>query len=451
LPWRSHLFAALRHPADAKILLLRTDRAWRLPNVVVPKAVWAANARTVVPALERRLGTQPWLLRQLDVRTDEQRQRVEAVFELELVDRGWRPPAHGRFADRRDLERLRLADEHQRELLSGYLGLLERGEVPPERPPWAQPGWIAGVREWVECEVERLGHVVLSLEQVKQWSISAVLRVETDGPDFYFKVALRLPLFVNEAVLMDRLAERFPAYVPRPLAVEPEHGWMLLAEFGELFRRQVSLETRRELLGRFAGLQRRTAALTNELLADGCLDRRLGVLEGQIEPLLDDSEAVHHLEPFEVAELRRLAPVLKEACRQLDGCGLPSTLVHGDLHLGNVTRVEGELQVFDWTDACIGHPFIDLLSLQWESDAASKASLLGAYLEPWREVASAERLQEAVAFAGVVIPLHHAVSYQHIVAGLEPAAKAELDATHEFLREVLSRAHAIERRVQSRP
>jgi hypothetical protein len=39
--------------------------------------------------------------------------------------------------------------------------------------------------------------------------------------------------------------------------------------------------------------------------------------------------------------------------------------------------------------------------------------------------------------------LHHAVSYQHIVAGLEPAAKPELDDTHEFLREVLARAREL--------
>jgi len=38
-----------------------------------------------------------------------------------------------------------------------------------------------------------------------------------------------------------------------------------------------------------------------------------------------------------------------------------------------------------------------------------------------------------------VIPLHHAVSYQHIVSGLEPDAKPELDATHGFLREALVR------------
>ncbi len=40
-------------------------------------------------------------------------------------------------------------------------------------------------------------------------------------------------------------------------------------------------------------------------------------------------------------------------------------------------------------------------------------------------------------------PLHHAVSYQHIVAGLEPSAKPELDATHVFLREALSKAKSL--------
>ena len=51
----------------------------------------------------------------------------------------------------------------------------------------------------------------------------------------YFKVPARLPLFVEEGIVTARLAERFPGYVPAPLAVEPERGWLLLPEFDELF------------------------------------------------------------------------------------------------------------------------------------------------------------------------------------------------------------------------
>jgi len=440
---RSELFAALRHPFEPRILFLRSDGAWRLPRVTLAGAVWAANALVVVPAFERRLGTRPWLLRQIHVATDDDAERVKAVFELQLLERRWSPPAHGRWVGRSELAKLRLKDGDQKAMLAAYLAALDRGEVPEERPPWARPGWLEEVRAWIRAEVARLGHDLVAIEQVKQWSISSVLRVETDGPDLYFKASARLPLFVEEATLTARLAERFPGYVPAPLAVEPVHGWLLLPAFDELFRWGAPLEIRREALRRFAGLQRRSATLTDELLADGCLDRRLEVLETQIDPLVADPEATARLTTVEVAELGQIAPALKQLCRRLADFELPSTLVHGDLHMLNVARVEGELVYFDWTDACVSHPFIDLVSLQWEQDERTRAALLEAYLEGWKGAETAERLFEAVSLAAIVIPLHHAVSYQRIVAGLEPAAKPELDVTHEFLREVLARAREL--------
>lgn len=419
---------------------MRSDRSWRLPHVLVRDRVWGANAKVIVPAFERRLATRLWLLRVLHEAEDATARRLAAIFELELLDPDWPAPAHGRWVGRAELAQLPLKDEEQRPILDAYLDALERAEIPEQRPAWVQPGWLPEVREWIEREVAALGRSVVGLEQVKHWSISSVLRIETDGPDLYFKVPARLPLFVDEASVTARLAARFPEHIPVPVAVEPERGWLLLPDFGELFGWDAALDVRQESLRRFADLQRRAAELADELLADGCLDRRLDVLELQTEPLVNDPEAVARLTAEEAAELRRLAPWLKEACRRLADIGPPSTLVHGDLHMLNTARLEGELVYFDWTDACIAHPFIDLLCLSWEKDEAVRAALLDAYLEPWQGVETAERLHEAVALATVVIPLHHAVSYQHIVAGLEPAAKPELDATHDFLRRVLSAA-----------
>ena len=440
MAWRSWLHGALRHPEEPRILLLRSDRAWRLPRVFVRGEFWAAAAQTIVTGFERRLGTKLWLLRQFQFEEDEEAQRLEGVFELELLERGWRAPAHGRWIGRAELERLRLADERHRPLLDRYLAGLEAGTVPPERPPWASPGWLEGVRTWVEQEAVRLGHRVVGIEQVKHWSISSVLRVETDGPTLYFKVSARLPLFADEPLVTARLAERFPGYVPEPLAIEPEQGWFLFPEFPELFNRTTSVETRCDVFRRFAELQRLTVALVPELLADGCLDRRLAVLEAQIEPLVHDREAVSKLSTGEIRRLRRLVPVFQEACRRLADVGLPPALVHGDLHVGNVTRFDGQLAYFDWSDACIAHPFIDLHSLRWQRDEQARAAQFEAYLEPWRDLAPDARLREAAELAWVVIPLHHAVSYGHIVRSLEPDAKPELDATHDFLREALARA-----------
>lgn len=440
MAWRSHLLAAVRHPREPKVLLLRSDREWRPPRALVPEAVWGANAKVIVPALERRLATPLWLLRALAFVEDEAAERIEAVFELELRDPDWAPPSHGRWVDAGGLSRLRLR-EGERDLLAVYLGGLE--QVPAARSPWARPGWRDEVRTWIEAEAARRGLAVRAIEQVKHWSISSVLRIATDGPDLYFKVPARLPLFVDEATVTARLAERFPAHVPAPLAIEPERGWLLLPAFEELFGWGAPLSLRLEMLRRFGRLQQQTAVLVGELLADGCLDRRLDVLETQIEPLLADAGATRRLTAAERMRLRRLTPRLKELCRRLADIGPPPTLVHGDLHMLNVARVDGELVYFDWTDACIAHPFIDLLSLQWEQDEGNRAALLGAYLEAWEGAEPPERLQEAVSLASVVIPLHHAVSYQRIVAALEPDAKHELDATHGFLREVLARAEPL--------
>ncbi len=443
MAWRSHLYAAVRHSSEPKLLLLRSDRQWRLPHVLVRDRIWGADANVIVPALERRLAARLWLLRLVHETEDAEARRLEAIFELQPLEPDWVVPAHGRWAGRAELEELQLKDEGQRPVLASYLGALERGEIPAQRPAWAQPGWLTEARVWIEQEAARLGHTVVRLEQVKHWSISAVLRIETDGPDLYFKVPARLPLFVEEARVTARLAERFPDHVPAPLAIDAERGWLLLPAFDGLFGWDAPLGERQDALRRFAELQRGTSDLVPDLLADGCLDRRLHVLESQVDPLVNDPEAVGRLTAEEVAELGRLAPWLKEVCRRLAAFELPSTLVHGDLHMLNVARLDGRLIYFDWTDACIAHPFIDLLCLSWEKDDANRAALLGTYLEAWQGVETPERLREAAALATVVIPLHHAVSYQQIVAGLEPAAKPELDATAGFLRRVLSNVEAL--------
>ncbi len=409
------------------MLLLRSDREWRLPRVRLPEDVWAAEADRLVPAFAERLGTAPFLVRQLGF-------AAEPTVELALREE-WAVPRHGRWAGLDDLDRLRLRDD-ERQTVSQYLR--DDGPGAARRPPWTRPGWEAAAREWIGAEAARLGHMVHSVEQVKQWSISSVLRVRTDGPDLYFKVPARLPLFVEEGVVTAALAARFPRDVPAPLAVEPEQGWLLLAAFDPVGW-GAPLEERVEALQRFAQLQRSAGAHVDDLLAAGCLDRRLDILEGQLDALFADADAVARLERAEVRELRRNAPAFRDACRRLAELGPPPTLVHGDLHMGNVARRDGELIFFDWTDACIAHPFFDLHSLQWEKDETVRSALLDAYFAEWDGIATPVRLREAAALAAVVIPLHHAVSYATIVAAVEPAAKGELDLTHELLREALAR------------
>jgi hypothetical protein len=431
---RLRLTGLLRHPREPRVLVLRGDRTWRLPRARGEIDTWVADSRAVGALWERRLGTRPWLLRQLGHSYDETRRVLDATQELELVDDAWAPPANGRWASREDLDRLRVDEDH-RAAAAAFLDALER--LPPQRPPWSRPGWRGELTRWLETQ---LGTV--TLEQAKVWGISTVVRVESARGEHWFKASASLPLFVNEAVVTEWLARRFPGYVPTPVALDRERGWLLFEPFDVLGRR-VPLDERCELFRRFAGLQLRTAGLADEVLAAGCLDRRLPVLGRQLDDLLSDRRALHRLDAKEVRALRGLAPRFHELLGRLDELGPAPTLVHGDLHPGNAARLDGRLAYFDWTDACVAHPFVDLHSLQWERDEAAREALLDAYLESWRDAASEETLREAVALARVATPLHHAVSYATIAASVEPSSKGELDATHEFLREAMARVREL--------
>lgn len=442
MSWQSEIYAAVRHPSEEKVLLLRSDDRWTLPRILLKGHVWAGDADALIPAFENRLGGRPWIFRQIRIADDHEAKRVEGIFEMSMTD-GWEPPRNSRWVDRSALGTMRVKEERFRSLLDRYLMNLESGVIPTQRSLWCREGWVSEVRPWIEHEITRLGHDLLELEQVKQWSISSVLRVKTGGPDFYFKVSIDVPLFVNEAVVTQRLAQRFPAYITPPVAVEPDRAWMLLPAFDDLVPETSPVAIRRQVFARFAELQRASAGSIEALLEDGCIDRRLHVLEGQIDPLIDDDTTMSAMTNDQRHRLRTLVPVLKELTQEMAGLGVPYTLVHGDLHLANTARVDGVFTFFDWTDACVAHPFFDLMALKFETDEAKRQSIMDAYLAGWGEVVGPEALQRAVLLAGVLIPLHHAVSYQQLLIHLEPDAKPELDATADFLRRVLAGADAL--------
>ena len=336
------------------------------------------------------------------------------MFELALRDLRWRAPAHGRWVSGEDLDGLRLRDDHQRELLAAYLDSLERGEAPDDRAPWARLGWLEDVRMWLEPEVARLGHSLVGIEQGKQWSISSVLRIETDGPDLYFKVSARLPLCVEEAPVTAMLAERFPGYVPAPLAVEPRAGLDPAAGVRRPHRLAAAARRPRGAVSPVC----RPAAAFGRASRPSCSPTAVSTGGSTCSKRRSIRSSTTPARSHRLDSRRRSRSsggsrrTLKDTCRRLAGFGLPDTLVHGDLHPGNVARIDGELAYFDWTDACIAHPFFDLQSLQWQKDEATRAALLDAYLGAWEGVESPERLREAAALAAIVTPLHHAVSYQ---------------------------------------
>jgi len=163
----------------------------------------------------------------------------------------------------------------------------------------------------------------------------------------------------------------------------------------------------------------------------GCLDRRLGVLRSQIGPLMDDTSLLASVSELDRERLRASAGKLDSLCEELASLGIPDALVHGDLHDENIARSRDGFVFFDWTDACISHPFLDLVTLVNHTEPIETLTTqnriqIEAYLSCWTQYAPLEQLWEAWRISRPLGALHQMISYQAIARGVEPMASHEL-------------------------
>jgi hypothetical protein len=276
----------------------------------------------------------------------------------------------------------------------------------------------------------RLGYSLTApVEQVKSWGISCILRAHTTAGVVYFKVANERPLFAHEPALIRGLAALYPAHVPAPLSVDESRRWMLLADLGEPIGWDAPVEQQEHMLLAHGEIQRDATKRIDALLAMGCLDRRLARLAMQIDALLDDTVLLARmLNAAEIERVRALRPRLMAMCAELASYAVPPTLVHGDLHLENVARLGDNLMFFDWTDACVAHPFFDAISIFQVEDSHREERLRDSYLSLWVAYEPVERLRVAWELAKPLSALHQAISYQYILAALEELSQPELSS-----------------------
>ncbi|HYN89783.1 MAG TPA: aminoglycoside phosphotransferase family protein [Ardenticatenaceae bacterium] len=443
--WQSELYAIVLHPTDPAVLMLPGAAGWELPRFERDGRIYPPHVAEFNRTMWTEWKIRTTVVRCVDQHLDREAHRQQAVYLLENHSPQWEPPQGGRWVDRASLHALPLARPEHDSLIETCLRELESGSIPEIRPPWAHPGWFAEAVAWTEGELGRLGYTLAEpVEQFKTWGISCILRVHTTRGDVYFKVASSLALFGDEPAVTSALAELFPGNIPKPLAVEPRRRWMLLPDFGRSYlEASTDVDAWEGALRLYATIQRESAGRVDELLAIGCLDRRLDRLAAQIAPLLDDPEALPRLEPAEVERLQAVVPRLKDMCRELAGFPVPPALVHGDLHAGNIAVQAGSYVFFDWTDACLAHPFLDLATManrfrELPNGAEMWPRLRDAYLSAWTDYAPMGHLREACMLGETLGALHQAVSYQHIIAALEPASKPEMSgATEWWLRQAV--------------
>ncbi len=413
----------LPHPTMPQILMVEDAEGWCLPRLQMTY-VEERQLRRIKAEVQQQLGIDVHILLLLGERHDETQHEIRQTFFLENVSAPAAQPLQGSWVELAQARQLNLRYAEQQPLLEAWRREAESGETPVLRTPWARPGWRAQAEEWIQAQLQQLGYQITGpLEEVRNWILSYVLRTPTDQGMIYFKTSGGSTLFVNEAVTTATLARLFPGQIPMPLCVDMDRNWMLLRDFGAEVGWKAPLEVRGEALAAFARLQIASVQEFDTLKAIGCFDRRLDRLAAQVDPLFNDPAMLAYVNEADGARLRALAPQLQARCHQLASYNVPYTLVHGDIHMGNIARPNSAFLFFDWTDACIAHPFLDMIDILLAKDPAAQTQLRDRYLAEWTAYEPMERLLEMWSLVYPLCALHQAVSYQQIIAHCEPAAR----------------------------
>ncbi|MGC5020319.1 phosphotransferase family protein [Micromonospora sp. DT47] len=293
----------------------------------------------------------------------------------------------------------------------------------PLRLPYAEPGGPAASVAWATAALDRFGRPATRVTQQRTWNLSAIWRL--DGPHGTAWLKQVPAFFRHEPAVLRWLGRAVPGIGPTLLADDGD-GRMLLDHVPGEDRYGADAAERAAIAADHHTLQVRALRDVDELVAAGVPDRRGPALARWLRSTLaphgtlpDDLEA-------RLDEVRR--------------CGLPDTLVHGDLHPGNV-RSDGQRRtIIDWGDSFVGHPAFDILELTLELDAASAASHLAAWCARWLASVPGCEPERAVELLRPVLWWRIAAVYAAFLAGIEPSERVYHDAD---VPECLARAAAV--------
>jgi hypothetical protein len=278
------------------------------------------------------------------------------------------------------------------------------------RGPFSKLGWIEEAQEWIRESVRT--HRVDFNDDIRQFSASgffALVRFGTfHGPAFWLK-ATSAPN-VHEFTVTQTIARYCPQFLPPLIGARKDWNAWVTEEVGLPLDENICFHAFREATGCLAEIQIICATHVNELLACGCFDQRMPVLQAHLPGLMHYIEtAMAKQTSTRVPTLNRgrlgeLGSLLLEATSAMEASGLPDTLIHNDVNMGNIL-FDGTRAVFtDWAEAGIGIPFLTfqhlyIQALNTDETGTWGAQLKTAYKEHWRIALNDSQIERAFALS----------------------------------------------------
>ncbi len=248
----------------------------------------------------------------------------------------------------------------------------------PLRPDYAKPGGPARSLAWAQSHLDC---PITKVRQQRTWNLSAIWRLHTERGVVWLKQVPKF--FFHEASVIGYLAKP-------PLIAADGQGRMLLPDIPGADLYDAGLEVHR--------------AIAEDIVRIGVRALQTG-LPPQLPPMLALPER-----PWLASRLEAVARA-----------GMPDTLVHGDLHSGNVRGAGAECTIIDWGDSFLGQPGLDILRLTEHLSKEDGEALISHWAKLWREAVPGCDPLAAVEALRPVAALRNAAVYAHFLANIEPA------------------------------
>lgn len=411
------LFAAILIPYQSQVLTINGQ----LPVFQVPDTDSYSRTAQVIDAVREQLGIESTVVQVLHGQYNHETERRDALYLMEVHSAF---PKSATFLDPAQAQTV-TPEQH-----AAMLQRLNETAIPVLRSAWECPNWYVESKAWAEqfIPIERM-------TQVRSWALTHMAKIENANGTYYLKATP--PQFEREVPVVEFLAQRYPEQSTRLIASDSSRRLLLMADFGgQVLAECPDLDLWDKALAHYGTMQRELSSELDLLASLGCADRRLEQLASRIDEVINDAEFAMPNPRFgltleEHQQLIAAIPSLKAMCVELASYAIPYSLEHGDFHAHNIQIVGEQVVFFDWTDACIAHPFFDMAVLLDEyydvlDMSQAEERLIQAYLSAWSSYESPERLRHAFELARTLGALHQAVSYYDIFANMETAALWQL-------------------------
>ena len=314
---------------------------------------------------------------------------------------------------------------------------------------WESEEWLAGLTAWLVPALAAAGvraTAPVVRERVMFWSV--VARVETDAGRVWVKE--NAPSQAFEAALVEVVDTLVPDAVATPLAVDRDRGWLATADLGLPMWHDEQVPPVPDWVDVVRGYGAVQQVLTDHreaVLATGVptFPEHPDEVVGWVAARADASRALPDADPrrlddTEAAAVTAGLPRIRDAAERLAASGIPPSLQHNDLHLGNAfRRPGGAIAYIDLDDALWTHPLTAARIPLWimrnrlglEEDGPQVRRAVDAYLEPWTDRWDRGTLRELLGDAERISCLHRAESWRRLQADV-PVSRVD----EPFLRSV---------------